>query len=87
VTFLFTDIEGSTRIWQLDETRMRAAVRRHDELVRAAVTGNGGAVFATLGDGFAAAFASASGALGAAKQAQEKLASEAWPTAEPVRVL
>jgi class 3 adenylate cyclase len=57
VTFFFTDIEGSTCLWQLDEAAMRLAVRRHDELVREAVVDSGGAVFSTMGDGFTAAFA------------------------------
>jgi predicted ATPase/class 3 adenylate cyclase len=86
VTFLFTDIEGSTRLWQLDESAMRAAVRRHDELLRAAIGEEGGTVFSTMGDGIAAAFPSANAALRAAIAAQERLAGEDWPTAERVRV-
>jgi len=62
VTFLFTDIEGSTRLWQEDEHSMSAAVARHDELLREVVTGHGGEVFATMGDGLAVAFPSASSA-------------------------
>jgi class 3 adenylate cyclase len=59
VTFLFTDIEGSTRVWQRDEAAMREAVRRHDELLRTAILEFGGVVFSTMGDGFAAAFTTA----------------------------
>ncbi len=55
MTFLFTDIEGSTRLWQQDEAAMRDALSRHDAIVRAAIDGRGGYVFSTGGDGFAAA--------------------------------
>jgi predicted ATPase len=86
VTFLFTDIEGSTRLWQQDERAMRAAVARHDELLREIVTGHGGEVFSTMGDGLAVAFLSASSAIAAALAAQQALAEETWPTATPIRV-
>jgi len=74
VTFLFTDVEGSTRQWQEDEAAMRAALARHDKLVRAAIEDCGGVVFSTMGDGMAAAFANASDAVRAALDAQEALA-------------
>jgi predicted ATPase/class 3 adenylate cyclase len=86
VTFLFTDIEGSTRVWQLDEAAMREAVRRHDALLQATILECGGVVFSTMGDGFAAAFTSAGAALRAAELAQERLTKEEWTSAEPVRV-
>src|SRR5262245_31643608 len=86
VTFLFTDIEGSTRLWQADEAAMGIAVRRHDQLLQATVRECGGVVFSTMGDGLAAAFPSAHAGLGAAVAAQERLATEGWSTAEPVRV-
>jgi predicted ATPase/class 3 adenylate cyclase len=86
VTFLFTDIESSTRLWQDDENAMRVAVGRHDELLREVVSGHGGEVFSTMGDGLAAAFPSASSAVAAALAAQDALAGEAWPTAAPLRV-
>jgi len=85
VTFLFTDIEGSTRLWQRDEAMMRAAVARHDELLRAAVGGYGGTVFSGTGDGVAAAFGSAPAAISAALAAQAQLAEESWPTPERIR--
>ena len=53
VTFLFTDIEGSTRLWQQDEEAMRAALERHDSILRSAIDGHDGYVFSTGGDGFA----------------------------------
>ena len=56
VTFLFTDIEGSTRLWEADPDAMRPALQLHDELLRAAIAAHGGYVFSTGGDSFAAAF-------------------------------
>jgi class 3 adenylate cyclase len=86
VTFLFTDIEGSTRLWEQDEVAMRAAISRHDEMLRKAVADHGGVVFATMGDGIAAAFGSASAAVFAAVTAQGLLAAETWQTQTPIRV-
>jgi predicted ATPase/class 3 adenylate cyclase len=86
VTFLFTDIEGSTRLWQQDEAVMRAAVGRHDQLLRHVVSDHGGDVFSTMGDGLAVAFPSASSAVAAAMAAQQVLGAEPWPTASPLRV-
>src|SRR5580658_10432593 len=86
VTFLFTDIEGSTRLWQADEAAMRSALSRHDELLRKAVADRGGVVFSTTGDGLAAAFGSASSAVDAAVAAQQSLEAELSPTATPLRV-
>ena len=86
VTFLFTDIEGSTRLWQADETAMGAALSRHDEILRKMVADHDGVVFSSMGDGIAAAFPSASGAVTAAVAAQRLLVAEAWPSATPVRV-
>ena len=56
VTFLFTDIEGSTRLWESAPDVMRLALARHDEIVRSSVESRGGWVFTTAGDGFGAAF-------------------------------
>jgi len=86
VTFLFTDIEGSTLLWQRDESAMRAALSRHDELLRSAIAEYGGTVFSAMGDGVAAAFLSASSAVRAALAAQRVLEAETWPTVTPVRV-
>jgi class 3 adenylate cyclase len=55
VTFLFSDIEGSTRLWESSPEGMRFALARHDTIVRQAIEGYGGYVFGTGGDGFAAA--------------------------------
>jgi class 3 adenylate cyclase len=79
VTFLFTDVEGSTRLWETAPSAMGNAIARHDELVRSAVEGHRGYVFSTGGDGFAVAFARAGDAIAAAVDAQSALAGEAWP--------
>ena len=79
VTFLFTDMEGSTRRWETDTDAMRAEVARHDELVRAAVERHGGVVFATGGDGFAVAFSRAGDALACAVEVQRALHDAGLP--------
>src|SRR6516162_3029537 len=86
VTFLFTHIEGSTRLWQQDEASMRKAVARHDQLLRSAVSGHGGVVFSTMGDGLAAAFQTASAAVSCAVEAQRRVDQEVWATLTPLRV-
>jgi class 3 adenylate cyclase len=58
VTFLFTDIEGSTRRWEADADAMRAALLAHDEVLRTAIEERGGFLFSHTGDGVVAAFAS-----------------------------
>jgi class 3 adenylate cyclase len=73
VTFLFTDIEGSTRLWEERRNEMEQALAEHDSIVRGAIESNGGYVFATGGDGFAAAFGSAADAVAAAQQSQAAL--------------
>jgi predicted ATPase/class 3 adenylate cyclase len=86
VTFLFTDIEGSTRLWQEDEAAMRTAVARHDLLLRDSVAGHGGVVFSTMGDGLAAAFQTASAAVSGAADAQKLICQESWQTVRPLKV-
>ena len=56
VTFVFTDVEGSAQRWDRDRPAMEKALRRHDELVRAAMIEHGGHVFKTVGDAFCAVF-------------------------------
>jgi predicted ATPase/class 3 adenylate cyclase len=73
VTFLFTDIEGSTRRWELDAELMRVALAEHDETLRAAIATHGGWMFKHTGDGVCAAFGSARGAVEAAVEAQRLL--------------
>lgn len=70
ITFLFTDIEGSTRRWEADAEAMRAALRAHDDVLRDAVERHRGWVFKHTGDGMCAAFASPGSAVAAAITAQ-----------------
>jgi class 3 adenylate cyclase len=86
ITLLFTDIQGSTRLWEAEPDQMAAALRRHDEILRAAIEGTGGYVFKTVGDAFCAAFATAPAAAEAVVAAQRELDAEAWPTSRPIRV-
>src|SRR5688572_27069254 len=86
VTFLFTDIEGSTRRWERDQAAMAAALARHDALLRAAIEEHGGHVFKTIGDAFCAAFADPAAAVAAALAAQRWLAAERWGETGPIRV-
>jgi class 3 adenylate cyclase len=86
VTFLFTDIEGSTRMWEHFPDEMRRSVARHDELLREAISRHGGAVFSTAGDGLGAAFGRAGEAVGAAIEVQRLLAAESWPEPTTIRV-
>lgn len=76
VAFLFTDVEASTRRWEHYGDAMRAALRRHDEILRAEIESHRGYVFKTIGDAFCAAFASVSEALAAAVEGQRRLQSE-----------
>jgi predicted ATPase/class 3 adenylate cyclase len=85
VTFLFTDIEGSTRLWERAPVAMQSALEAHDRMVKEAVESCGGYVFATGGDGFAAAFPRAGDALRAAAAAGQALEGYAWPAEATVR--
>ena len=73
VTFLFTDVEGSTRRWETDADAMRTALAAHDEVLRAAIEAHGGFLFKHTGDGVCAAFASPRCAVDAAVAAQRAL--------------
>jgi predicted ATPase/class 3 adenylate cyclase len=86
VTLLFTDIEGSTRLWEAEPEPMAQALRRHDEILRAAIEQAGGYVFKTVGDAFHAAFDTVQPAATAALAAQRTLGAEPWPTSRPIRV-
>ncbi len=76
VTFLFTDVEGSSRLWEDHPDAMHDVLARHDEIVRGAIESHGGHVVKTTGDGFHAAFRTARDALEAALSAQQALAVE-----------
>jgi predicted ATPase/class 3 adenylate cyclase len=84
VSFLLTDIEASTRLWEEYPAQMVAALARHDVIVRSAIEERRGYVFGTSGDGFNAAFWTAGEALDAATTVQSALAAEVWP--EPIGV-
>ncbi|OBH83786.1 cyclase [Mycobacterium scrofulaceum] len=74
MTFLFTDVEGSTRRWEADADGMRAALAAHDDALREAIEAHGGWLFKHTGDGVCAAFASPRAAVDAAVAAQRALA-------------
>ncbi len=86
VTLLFSDIEGSTRLWEQHPESMGIALERHDDLMRSAIERAGGYVFKTVGDAFCAAFTSARQAVAAAEGAQRGLLAEAWPDEAVLRV-
>ena len=86
LTFLFTDVEGSTKLWERNPEAMSKALSHHDELMRNAVEANGGFVFKTVGDAFYAAFSAAAEAVEAAIDAQKSLLSEEWEEPGPLRV-
>jgi predicted ATPase/class 3 adenylate cyclase/Tfp pilus assembly protein PilF len=86
VTFLFTDIEGSSRMWERSPQEMQAALARHDELLRLAIEEHDGYVFKTVGDAFCCAFLTAPDALEAALDAQRLLLKERWGESDPLRV-
>ncbi len=85
VTFLFTDIEGSTRLWETQREAMTAALARHDALLRQCIEERGGHIFKTAGDAFCAAFATASSAVEAALAAQRSFRTEVWPDQAAIR--
>jgi predicted ATPase/class 3 adenylate cyclase len=86
VTFLFTDIEGSTRLWEEQHDGMAAALARHDDLLREVVSGHRGYLVKSTGDGSLAAFADAHDALRAAATAQLELAATDWNVTGPLLV-
>jgi predicted ATPase/class 3 adenylate cyclase len=85
VTFLFTDLEGSTRLLEAHPAAYRDAVRRHHDLLRGAVEASGGAVFETVGDAVYAAFARPTAAVAAALAGQLALQAEPWGVTGPLR--
>ncbi len=86
VTFLFSDVEGNTPLWERDSQAMDAALQIHHAILRQAIADNGGAVFKTIGDEFQAAFPTALQALLAALQAQRGLHSATWNELGALRV-
>ncbi|MBC8065610.1 MAG: tetratricopeptide repeat protein [Chlorobia bacterium] len=84
LTFLFSDIQGSTRQWERNPAAMSQALARHDELLREGIESHGGYVFKTVGDAFCAAFPTAIEALRATVACQRLIVAEVWP--EPIRM-
>lgn len=85
VTFLFTDIEGSTKLAQEYPDEMPVLLARHNEILHQSIEAHNGYVFQIVGDSFSAAFHSASDALNAALNAQRGLQNESW-TPAPIKV-
>lgn len=85
-TFLFTDIEGSTRYWERQPEAMRAALERHNGILQDAIESTGGWVFRTAGDAYYASFPTAAAALAAAVAAQRELYAQEWDLESPLRV-
>jgi class 3 adenylate cyclase len=85
VTFLFTDLEGSTRLWEEYPDAVKQALARHDAILRDAVALHSGCVVKTTGDGLHAVFATAPDATRAAVDAQEQLVGEVWSLPEELR--
>ena len=86
LTFVFADLESSTRLWEQFPEAMKGAMERHDEILRAAVDGAGGRVVKSTGDGMMAVFPSPSGAFAASLEAQRALQREPWHETGPLRV-
>src|ERR687894_2303885 len=86
VTFLFTDIEGSTRLWEAQPRVMSVALARHDALLHAAIESAGGTVFKTIGDAFCAALPTPEAAIEAAVIAQKALSVDASTESTPLKV-
>ena len=85
-TFLFTDIEASTRLWEEHPDDMAAALARHDAILNEAIDRAGGRVVKTTGDGFLAVFDSVSDTVAATIEAQRNLLTETWGPTGPLRV-
>jgi len=85
VTFAFSDVEGSTRLWAADRELTAKAIARHEDIVRAATADTGGHVFATGGDSFGVAFDRADDGLRWAVEVQAAAAAERWPEGATIR--
>jgi predicted ATPase/class 3 adenylate cyclase len=86
VTFLFTDIEGSTERWERHREQMKSAVRQNGEILQAAIETHDGHVFKTVGDSFCAAFHNVADAIAASLDAQKRLAAEDWSGVDDLKV-
>src|SRR5512135_2985947 len=83
VTFLFTDIEGSTQLWEQYPEAMKAALAKHDSILKKAVEANNGRVIKSTGDGIYAVFDSAIHGVAATLDAQRTLVTDAWDEIKP----
>src|SRR5689334_2777240 len=83
VTFLFTDIEGSTKLWEQYPEAMKSALARHDGILRQAIEANHGVFIKTTGDGCHAVFAGAEDGILAARDAQQAFFAESWGEIAP----
>ncbi len=86
VTFLFSDIEGSTQRWERNAQAMEAAFKRQEEIMRSAMENHGGYIYKMIGDAFQVAFSSAPAALAAALEAQRRLSTEPWGEMSAIKV-
>src|SRR6476659_2076624 len=85
-TFMFSDIEGSTKLWHDHPNEMQSVISRHNELAKRLVEQNDGQVFKTTGDGALAAFSTAKDALNAAIQFQLETMAFDWGIPEPPNI-
>jgi predicted ATPase/class 3 adenylate cyclase len=86
VTFLFTDLEVSTRLWDIEPDTMREALARHDEILRDVIDAHSGVIVKGRGDGVHAVFSTADAAVRTAIACEVAMGSEAWPVSEPLRI-
>jgi Adenylate and Guanylate cyclase catalytic domain len=86
VTLLFTDVEGSTGLWEADSEAMAEASACHSRTIRQQIEGGGGQVFRTVGEAFRAMFADPSAVLASAVAIQRAVGAERWPPGSPLRV-
>src|SRR5882724_2876218 len=86
ITFLFSDIEGSSRKWEQQPDAMRVALATHDKLMREVLEEHGGYVFKTVGDAFCVAFDTAQDALAGAIQVQRALRATVWNGIDELKV-
>jgi predicted ATPase/class 3 adenylate cyclase len=85
ISFLFTDVEGSTRLWESDPEGMAASLALHDEIMRSVIESLRGHIFSTAGDAFAVAFASVGAAVAASTSIQLQLLEADWP-GPPIKI-
>jgi predicted ATPase/class 3 adenylate cyclase len=86
VTFLFSDVEGSTTLWEAHPAEMQEALRRHDDVLRGALTAHRGYIFKTVGDEFCVAFPDVPSAIAGALEAQRAISSADWSAVEKLSV-